>query len=368
MLKYEYEINVILANHEDCNKFLSVNHELYIRRCFELAVAGSGKVAPNPMVGAVIVHEGMIISEGYHTYFGGAHAEVEAIKAVSNKALLKDSTIYVSLEPCSHYGKTPPCVNLILESGIPEVVIACLDPNPKVSGSGIEKLVNAGVKVVSGILEDEAKELNKRFITSQLKQRPFILLKWAESKDGYMSPYATVNGKQAGYMISSDPSRVLVHKWRSEESSILVGAGTVISDDPALNVRFWKGKDPVPVILDPEGIIPSESRVLQHEKVIIYGPKRIDIKAEFIEVQKNIDPINSVLRHLYQRNIESVFVEGGAFTLNAFLDSQLWDEIRIIKSDSELEKGLPAPLVDQEPEVIFRSGNDTIYIYRNNKL
>ena len=306
-----------------------------------MAEKGFGHVSPNPMVGCVIVHEGEIIGSGYHQKYGAEHAEVNAIKNVKNHDLLKNSTVYVSLEPCSHYGKTPPCADLLIQSGVKKVVLACLDPNPLVSGKGIEKLKAAGIEVTWGVLEKESKKLNKRFFTNILKNRPYIILKWAESKDGFI---ASDEIKQ----ISGLAAQTRLHKWRSEEDAFLVGTNTLLLDNPQLNTRLWKGKNPIRVAIDFH--LKSENKHLkfydQSQRTIILNGSKNGLfdGIEYLTIENNL---SHTLDILYQKNIGSLVVEGGAMLLNSFLEAGLFDEIRILKSkNTELFSGLKAPVID----------------------
>lgn len=316
--------------------------EKYMSRCLQLAKLGAGKVAPNPMVGAVLVYGNSIIGEGYHKKFGEAHAEVNCLNSVkeSNKASIEKSTMYVSLEPCSHYGKTPPCSDLIIQKKIKKVVIGCNDIFEKVNGAGIERLRNAGVEVVTGILEKESKELNKRFFTFHQKKRPYIILKWAQSANG------KIGSANRRIFISNEYTNRLVHKWRSEEAAILVGRNTVLDDDPSLTTRFWKGNNPVRVIIDPGLKLPSSRKVFNSEaKTIVYNFSRTGTEGnvQFIGLQKE-NFLQHLLLSLYQNDLQSVLVEGGAKTLQSLIDTGLWDEARVITNrEMIIEKGIQAP-------------------------
>jgi diaminohydroxyphosphoribosylaminopyrimidine deaminase/5-amino-6-(5-phosphoribosylamino)uracil reductase len=312
-------------------------------RCIQLARLGVGNVAPNPMVGAVLVYEDKIIGEGYHQKFGEAHAEVNCINSVTHqdKNRIEKSTIYVSLEPCAHYGKTPPCSDLIIQTKIRKVVVGCQDIYKEVAGKGIEKLRNAGVEVVSGILENECKELNKRFFTFHQKQRPYIILKWAQSANGKIG-----SKDSERILISNDYSNRLVHKWRSEEAAILVGTNTVLKDDPSLTTRLWKGNNPVRIVIDKELKIPSSFKVFNEEaKAIIFNLSKNSAtkNTRFIKLDKE-NFIKELLDSLYKNEIQSVLIEGGAKTLQSFIDSGLWDEARIITNETMVvEEGINAP-------------------------
>ena len=305
------------------------NNSLYMRRCLQLAACGRGFVAPNPMVGAVVVHNDRIIGEGFHGEFGGPHAEVQAIASVKDKELLKNSTLYVNLEPCAHYGKTPPCVDLICEKQIPRVVVGQEDPFPEVCGKGIKKLRDAGIDVECGILEEECKELNKRYLIYTLQHRPYILLKWAQSADGFMDRLREENDGQKPVIFSDAFTRVLVHKTRSEESAITVGTRTLRLDKPALNVRYWKGKDPVKITLDSEL------------------------------------PLQQQIGELYHRHIQSLMVEGGAKLLHSFLKENLWDEIQIEVASFPLKIGVAAPAPRGTLQSVQKCENSTLFHYKN---
>ncbi len=320
-------------------------HEIYIKRCIELAKNGLGTTYPNPLVGSVIVFNKEIIGEGWHRKSGEAHAEVNAINSVKDKSLLSKSTIYVSLEPCSHFGKTPPCSDLIIVNSIPNVVIGTIDPFAKVAGNGIKKLLEAGKNVTIGILEDECNELNKRFFTFHNKKRPYIILKWAESQDGFLAPIT--KEKQEPVWITNELSRQLVHKWRSEEQAILVGTQTVLEDNPTLTVRDWTGINPVRIVLDKSGKISEK-----------YAVKNRDVKTIVITEQENLTStenliyencifdirlVFSVADILHKNDIQSVIIEGGKQTLQSFIDANLWDEARVFKGKSSFNEGVKAP-------------------------
>ena len=311
-------------------------------RCIQLAKLGAGSVAPNPMVGAVLVYNDTIIGEGCHEKFGESHAEVNCINNVcdKNKLLIEKSTMYVSLEPCSHFGKTPPCSNLIIQQKIKKVVIGCRDIYEEVDGKGIERLRNAGVEVVTGVLENESEELNKRFFTFHQKKRPYIILKWAQSAN------AKMGSENERIFISNDYSNRLVHKWRSEEAGILVGKNTVLKDNPELTTRVWKGKNSIRIVIDPNLEIPHSSKVFNDQvKTIIYNfEKNSQEKSfQFIQLPKK-DFLEEMLSSLYENNIQSVLVEGGSKTLQSFIDQNLWNEARVITNrELIIEEGINAP-------------------------
>ena len=312
----------------------------YMRRALDLAVLGRGNVSPNPMVGCVIVHNHCIIGEGYHQHYGEAHAEVNAINSVKDKALLSASTLYVNLEPCSHYGKTPPCADLIVKYKLKKVVVANVDVNPLVAGKGLQKLKNAGIEVSVGLLEDEGKNLNKRFFTSVTKQRPYIILKWAETSDGFMAR-ENFDSK----WISNAYSRMLVHKWRTEEDAILVGTQTALHDNPQLNVRNWTGKNPLRVVLDRNLKLPKNLYLFdKQQETICYNlhKSEAELNLEFAKLKPD-GFIHNVFQDLYFRKIQSIIIEGGSQLLHSLLEMGLWDEIRLFRSPQIFGKGITAP-------------------------
>lgn len=302
--------------------------EMYMRRCIQLARGGQNHVSPNPMVGAVIVHGDVIIGEGYHVYYGEAHAEVNAVRSVKNKELLSESTIYVSLEPCSHYGKTPPCVDLILERQIPRVVIGCQDPFEKVAGQSIQKLRQAGRQVTVGILEQECCQLISHFITFNTQKRPYIILKWAESIDGFIDRER--NGGTPA-ILSTELTSMLVHKRRTEADGIMVGTRTALLDNPSLTVRHWRGKNPIRVVTDRHSTLPRSLQLFDGKvETLVYS-----------------SPLTDILNDLYQRGIQTLLVEGGSQLLHAFIEAQLWDEAFIEKSKISLKNGVKAPQIQE---------------------
>lgn len=342
-------------------------HEKYLSRCIQLAKNGLGTTYPNPLVGSVIVFENQIIGEGWHKKAGEPHAEVNAINSVKDKSLLSKSTIYVSLEPCSHFGKTPPCSDLIIANKIPNVVIGTVDPNEKVAGKGIQKLLEAGIHVTIGVLENECLELNKRFFTFHQKKRPYIILKWAETADGFIAPKN--KDEQKPVWITNQYSRQLVHKWRSEEQAILVGTQTVLDDNPSLNVRDWQGNHPIRIILDRKNRLSQELFVFNSdEKTIVFSESAKDFKnekcvSEVLNFNENL--AQEICNSLFQHNIQSVIIEGGAKAIQTFIDANLWDEARVFKGKTSFDEGTKAPvfsgnLIDQQN--IF---DDTIQIFRN---
>jgi diaminohydroxyphosphoribosylaminopyrimidine deaminase / 5-amino-6-(5-phosphoribosylamino)uracil reductase len=315
-----------------------------MQRCLYLAAKGIGHVAPNPIVGCVIVYEDRIIGEGYHQQYGGPHAEVNAINSVVDESLLRHSTLYVNLEPCSHYGKTPPCANLIIAKKIPRVVIGSYDPNPLVAGKGIQLLRENGVEVITEVLKDESDFLNRRFFTFHTKKRPYIILKWAQSADGFIAP----DGNKP-YWLTNDVSKKLVHQWRSEEPGIMVGYNTVMIDDPELTVRLVKGKNPVRITLDRDmTLMPRERKILDMKTQTYVFNAKDTLATSYIawfKIDFDGDVIAQVLTKLHESNIQSVIVEGGAKLLNSFILSNRWDEARIFYTPSQLGNGLKAPIL-----------------------
>ncbi len=330
-------------------------HEFYIKRCIKLAKNGLGTTYPNPLVGSVIVYDGKIIGEGWHKKAGEAHAEVNAINSVKDPSLLSKSTIYVSLEPCSHFGKTPPCSDLIIKHKIPNVVIGTIDPFSKVSGNGVKKLMEAGANVTIGILEEECNELNKRFFTFHNKKRPYIILKWAETADGFIAPQNKTENKPV--WITNSYSRQLVHKWRSEEQSILVGTQTVIDDNPKLDVRDWTGNNPVRIVLDKNNRISKESLIFDSSS------KTILITDSQINHLENI--ASQLANYLYDSNLQSVIIEGGRQTLQTFIDANLWDEARVFKGETTFSSGTKAPIITGKIAKKQKIESDELLIYSN---
>jgi len=342
--------------------------ERYMHRCLELALHGAGNVSPNPMVGAVLVKDNRIIGEGWHQQFGGPHAEVNAIQDATNKGYESDisaATMYVSLEPCSHFGKTPPCTDLIINYRIPEAVVAMKDPFQEVNGTGIEKLKAAGVKVICGVLEKEAMELNKRFIHFYTEQRPYVILKWAQTADGFMG-----SGNGNRLLITNEMTDRLVHKWRSEEDAIMVGTNTALQDDPSLTTRLWSGRSPIRIVIDTGLRLPSNLKIFNAEApTIIFNNIREGQEGNlsFVQVDKEEELLPQILKHLWVSKVQSLIVEGGAKLLSSFISSGLWNEARIITSAAKIGIGLKAPsLNSSEKQKSFQSGSDLVeYFYTN---
>ena len=334
--------------------------DLYMQRCLQLAKCGAGNVAPNPMVGAVLILDGIIIGEGYHQKYGAPHAEVNCINSVKeeDKNLIDKSTLYVSLEPCSHFGKTPPCTDLIIQNKIPKIIIGCKDVYEDVNGKGIKRLQEAGVEVITGILEKESIEINKRFFTFHQQKRPYIILKWAESADKKMGR----DGEKV--LISNEYSNRLVHKWRSEEASILVGTNTALNDDPSLTTRLWTGNNPVRIVIDMNLRLPSSLKIFNREtKTIIFNKHKNEEAGNLIFYKiENENNIPQLLKALYELKIQSVIIEGGAQLLQSFIDAGLWDEGREICNEKLIiNNGINSPYLKnavlQEQEKYF---SDTI--------
>lgn len=397
------------------------SHEIYMHRCLELAQLAAGNVAPNPMVGAVLVYEDRIVGEGYHRQYGRAHAEPDCIASVKSedKHLIEQSTLYVSLEPCAHFGKTPPCADLIIEKKIPKVVIGCRDPFVQVNGKGIEKLKAAGIEVEAGILENKCKELNKRFFTFHTKHRPYVILKWAQTLDGKIAaplisqgegnntqPSLNQNSNDASgvpesekgamdnsrlggreamprFYISNEFTNRIVHKWRSEEMAIAVGTNTALHDDPELTTRLWKGKNPVRIVVDMDLRLPKSLKLFNSKTpTIVFNTKEHSLPLEkksvkelkemgvgYYQITHHVSLVHQMMNALYSMDIQSVMVEGGAYLLQSFIDEGIWDEARVITNEQlVIGNGLPAPVLKDHDltntEQIF---SDIIRIYKNRK-
>lgn len=334
-----------------------------MQRCLQLAANGLGSVAPNPMVGAVIVHNNEVIGEGYHQKYGGPHAEINAIHSVQDKSLLKDATLYVSLEPCNHFGKTPPCTNAILEYGIPRVVVAAEDVNPQVAGKGIQRLREAGVEVITGILRKEADELNKRFVTFFNKRRPCVILKWAQSADGFMAP-----NEPRQVWLTGEPSRQLVHKWRTEEQAILVGARTAQIDNCQLTSRLWPGKNPVRLVIDKNLELKSDSAVFNDDgtRVIVFNFLKQNIlnNCDWVKLSTENSIAKQVADWCFANSIQSLIVEGGPSTLNYFINENLWDEARVFTAPKKLQIGIASPNIAGQVVLNELLLPDALKIYR----
>ncbi|MFC5626780.1 bifunctional diaminohydroxyphosphoribosylaminopyrimidine deaminase/5-amino-6-(5-phosphoribosylamino)uracil reductase RibD [Algoriphagus winogradskyi] len=336
--------------------------ELYMQRALELAELGRGKVSPNPMVGCVIVHQDRIIGEGYHQQYGKPHAEVNAINSVANQDLLADSTVYVTLEPCAHFGKTPPCANLLVEKKVKKVIIAGFDSNPLVGGKGIQILKDAGIVVQTGLLEQEARFQNKRFFTQIEKKRPYVILKWAQTKDGFVA-----REDYSSKWITNSSSRQLVHKWRAEEDAIMVGKNTAKYDDPALNVRDWVGKNPLRIVIDSKLELPNSLKLFDEAvPTICFNTLKSEVKGtlEYAKLNPGFK-IKDILDELNKRNIQSVIIEGGSYLLNKFLASELWDEARVFTSSNKFGSGIAAPVPPTPVSETIEILDDTLRIYHH---
>lgn len=323
-----------------------MNDTLYMQRCLQLARNGMGHVAPNPMVGSVIVCDEQIIGEGFHRRYGGPHAEVNAIESVRQPELLSRSTLYVNLEPCSHYGHTPPCAALIIEKKIPRVVIANVDPNPKVAGRGIKMLREAGVEVITGVLAEEGEWLNRRFFVYQRYRRPFVLLKWAQSADGYLDQLRANNCAIPPVQLSTDFTKLLVHKTRTEESAIMVGTTTAVKDNPKLTAHHWIGKNPLRVVVDRQLRIPSDYHLLDHSvPTVVYTEQARENERNLTYVTLSFadNVIVQIMNDLFRRHVLSVIVEGGEQFLHSFLRAGIWDEARVEIAPVWLGEGVKAP-------------------------
>ncbi len=334
--------------------------ELFMQRALDLAVLGTGSVSPNPRVGCVVVHEGKIIGEGWHRQYGGPHAEVNAIQSVSDASLLPFSTLYVNLEPCSHFGKTPPCADLLIEKKVKKVVVANLDSNPLVAGSGIKKMRAAGIEVITGVLEKRGRELNKRFFTFVEKQRPYIILKWAQTSDGFMA-----HENYESKWITGELARQQVHQWRSEEDAVLVGTRTAAHDNPQLTVRDWSGRNPTRVVLDRFLRLSEKLHLFDRSQpTLCYNVLKHEEHSnlKLIRIDEN-DFLPQLLRDLYQRKIQSVIVEGGAQTLCHFINGGVWDEARIFISPRSFIKGIAAPTPPGRLSTVQQVEEDQLMIY-----
>lgn len=322
-------------------------HETFMHRCLQLAQLGAGRVSPNPMVGCVVVHNQSIIGEGFHAQFGKAHAEVNAINSVSDKSLLAESTVYVSLEPCAHFGKTPPCADLLVQHNVKQVVVALLDPFPQVSGKGIQRLRAAGIEVITGILEKEARQINRRFLTSIEKNRPYVILKWAASADGFIDRFREPESRGVNW-ITEWPAQQMVHLWRTQEDAILVGGQTALIDNPQLTARHVHGKKPLRAVVKGKEDLPSDLALFSTdaETLILHGSQ----PSEWLQL-------------LHAKGIQSVIVEGGQRILQAFIDAQLWDEARVFTGQPFFNQGLSAPVLTVQETSHTFVGNDRLSLF-----
>lgn len=348
--------------------FAFMEHSIYMQRCLQLAQNGLGNTYPNPMVGCVIVHNRQIIGEGWHVKAGKPHAEVRAIASVKNQDLLPESTLYVSLEPCSHFGKTPPCADLIISKNIKNIIVGTTDPFSEVAGRGIAKLQQAGCNVTVGVLQNECQEINKRFFTFHNKKRPYIILKWAETSDRFIAPLNKTEKRPV--WISGRLSRQLVHKWRSEEQAILVGKNTILQDNPSLTTRYWSGKNPLRLAIDSNGDIPPEFAIYNTEAqtITLTSEEKKSIENsnfQQINFQKSLP--EQICNFLFKKDIQSVIIEGGTLTLQQFIDANLWDEARVFVGATTFKRGIAAPLLSVMPYKHEIIGNDKLLWYKNLK-
>jgi diaminohydroxyphosphoribosylaminopyrimidine deaminase/5-amino-6-(5-phosphoribosylamino)uracil reductase len=338
-------------------------HEYFIDKCISLARKGALDVSPNPMVGCVIVNNGEIIGEGYHKEYGKNHAEVNAIHSVKDKSKLKNSILYVNLEPCCHHGKTPPCTDLIIKYNIPKVVIGCVDTFSKVSGKGIKKLKDNSIEVINGVLEKDCIELNKRFFCYHIKKRPYIILKWAKSKDNFIAPI----NQEKPFWMTSEKSKKLVHSWRAEEDAILIGRKTVVADNPSLTVRMCEGKNPIRIIIDKELSLDKKSNVFDDQaETIVFNKIKSAIIDKTTYLKADFNNLNEdILNQLFNRDILSIIIEGGTITINSFIEKNLYDEIRVFTTDKLLEKGINSPkLPDINLIKTSTINNDKLEVYK----
>lgn len=350
---------------------------MYMNRCLDLAKMGMGSVAPNPMVGAVLVYNKQIVAEGYHVEYGKAHAERNAINAVKSPDVIKDATLYISLEPCSHFGKTPPCTDLIIENGIKRVVVATKDPNPKVAGRGIEMLQKTGIDVVTGVLEKESRDLNRRFFTYHIKKRPYIILKWAQTLDGFVDNLRKPTDPIAPVWITNELARKLVHRWRSEEQAIMIGTNTIEKDNPQLSVREWSGKSPLRIVIDRKLRLPEESNVYDGSvpTLVVIGNNSSasgrkhsfasipNLELFTVDFAKGVE--KQILGEIYDRGIISVIIEGGAMLINSFVRQNFWDEARVFVGNRFFGDGVKAPSFNGVPHSYDQVGDSKLFTYRN---
>ncbi len=341
-----------------------------MRRCLQLAVCGKGFTAPNPMVGAVVVYKNRIIGEGFHRKYGEAHAEVNAIASVKDQSQLRESTLYVNLEPCSHYGKTPPCSELIIKKQIPRVIIGQSDPYPKVSGGGIRMLREAGIEIFCDFLKPECEELNKRFLTFHEKKRPYIFLKWAQSNDGFLDRSRTPGDGSSAVRFSGFFTQTAVHKMRAEEAAIMVGTNTALLDNPLLNVRYWSGNNPLRITLDRNLRIPESAHLYEeYPPTLLFTDRSNPAENEkFCKIDFSRQVIPQILQELYVRKVQSVIVEGGASLAQSFIQSGLWDEAQIETAKFRLEEGVKAPEIKGNLEIVQKCENSVFSVYKNGSI
>lgn len=346
-----------------------LQEEKYMQRCLQLAQMAEGNTYPNPMVGSVIVHDGKIIGEGYHRKAGEPHAEVNAVNSVKDKSLLKQSTLYVNLEPCAHYGKTPPCSKLIIDEGIPSVVIGCIDSYSEVAGKGVDMMQKAGVQVKSGVLEQESLELNRRFFTFHNKRRPYIILKWAETQDGFIDIERTDENYGQPTWITNEWARRAVHKQRATEQAILIGTQTAIKDNPSLTLRDWAGEQPLRCVIDKQCQLTAGYHLLDKKHpTVVYNLQKNERLAnlEYVKLSEGSDLLTQILNDLWRRNIQSMIIEGGNTTLQNVIDAGLWDEVHRYVGDVFFQKGVQAPNFKADAVKTESFGSSRLFVYRNN--
>ena len=339
-----------------------------MERCLELAQMGAGSVSPNPVVGCVIVHNDNIIGEGFHEKYGEPHAEVNAINSVKNNALLANSTLYVSLEPCAHFGLTPPCTDLIIEKKIPHVVIGTIDSFAKVAGKGIEKMLKTGIDVQVGVTENKCREINKRFFTFHEKRRPFVILKWAETADGFIDMDRAKNEFGEPTWITGKNSLLRVHQMRAVEDAILVGTKTALKDNPSLTVRHCEGRNPIRIVIDNHLRLPKSLNLFDGAaKTIVFNSLKNEGSGnvEFVKINFDKKILHHILRELYQRKIQSLIVEGGKQLLTSFIDANLWDEAYRFVGTKHFSSGVEAPTIQKNPFKTENIESDKLLIYKN---
>lgn len=346
---------------------MDTKDEQYHLRCIDLAYNGLGRVAPNPLVGAMLISEGKIIGEGYHSHYGGSHAEVQAVNQVKDERNLKKATLLVNLEPCSHYGKTPPCSRMIIDKQIKKVVIGEIDPFPAVAGRGVKMLQQANVEVSVGLRKAESRFINRRFFTFHEKKRPYIILKWAESFDGYIDKIRNANERPE--WITDTFARILVHKWRTEEQAILVGTNTVLMDNPQLTARYYYGKNPVRLILDRNRRLTGQLHIFDQQVPTVIFTQKPDESSPHVNYIPIpfVDMPAEIMEYCYHAGLQSVIIEGGSQVLTSFIEHNLWDEARVFKGDKIFDNGIRAPHLPAQPNFIKRLSNSTLLFYFNDE-
>ena len=336
-----------------------------MQRCLDLARMGFRTAAPNPMVGSVIVHNGRIIGEGYHHQCGGPHAEVEAVRSVKERHLLPEATLYVNLEPCAHHGRTPPCSDMIVRERIKRVVVGCIDSFSEVAGKGIERMQKAGVEVLVGVLEKESRWLNRRFFTYHEQKRPYVILKWAQTRDGFIDALRSPNNVHAAW-ITNEISRSLVHKWRTEEQSVMVGTRTAELDNPQLNIRAWHGQSPMRITIDRDLSLSPRLHLFDGSQPTVVFTEKVKASKpglEFVQVDFSSGLLAQIMTALYLREVLSVVVEGGEIMLSSFIEADLWDEALVFRGDKFFVEGTPAPKLVQKPVEKLHLKESSLYYY-----